>query len=123
MFTYSQSTGQLAHNGIDVAEGYSGHGDGLKNPAMQDVEGVGPAPQGTYTICTAKTYPHLGPVAMQLVPSSQNKMFGRSGFYIHGDNAAMNHTGSDGCLIFAREVRAGIAAAVIGGDNILHITG
>lgn len=122
MWTYQQSTGKLLRNGIDVATGYSGHGEGLNNPAMQQVRMVGPAPRGTYTIGPAHTHPHLGPIAMQLTPDAGNEMFGRSGFFIHGDNEQMNHTGSDGCLIFSRGTRAGISAAGQDVGNTLEIT-
>lgn len=122
MWTYSQNTGELTHNGVVVRVGYSGHGEGLNNPAMQDVHMVGPAPQGIYSIEHAQTHLKLGPYAMRLDPSAQNEMFGRAGFFIHGDNADMNHTASDGCLIFDRDTRQGVAAAVNQGDNILHIT-
>jgi Protein of unknown function (DUF2778) len=122
MWIYSQSTGAMTHNGVDFGKGYSGHGDGLNNPAMQDTEAVGPCPQGIYSIAQAITHPKLGPVAMFLQPSANNQMFGRSGFFIHGDNPAMDHTASDGCLIFERELRAAIAGAVLQGDNILHVT-
>jgi Protein of unknown function (DUF2778) len=122
MWTYSQSTGQLGHNGADVATGYSGHAEGLNNPASQNVAMVGPCPQGIYSIGHAQTHPHLGPVAMELQPAAGNEMFGRSGFFIHGDNQQMDHTASDGCLIFDRDTRAKVAIAVLGGDNILHIT-
>ncbi len=32
-------------------------------------------------------------------------MFGRFAFRIHGDNAQMNHTASDGCIIAALPIR------------------
>jgi hypothetical protein len=122
MWTYQQSTGQLAQNDDDIKVGYSGHGAGLNNPAMQDVAMTGPAPQGIYTIGQASTHGRLGPVAMALQPAANNEMFGRGAFFIHGDNPLMNHTASDGCLIFDRATRDLIAAAVLTGDNILHIT-
>lgn len=122
MWSYSQTTGELSHNDVVVAKGYSGRGNGLNDPAMQDVPMVGPCPQGTYTIGNAHNEPQLGPVAMRLQPAAANKMFGRAGFFIHGDNAGLDHTASEGCLIFDRETRSGIAAAVLQGDNTLHIT-
>ncbi|HEV2709158.1 MAG TPA: tlde1 domain-containing protein [Edaphobacter sp.] len=122
MWTYEQSTGRLSRNGIDAATGYSGHEDGLNNPAMQDVRMVGPAPRGTYTIGPAQLHPHLGPITMELIPDAGNEMFGRSELFIHGDNQQMNHTASDGCLIFNRETRAAIAVAGLNGDTTLEIT-
>jgi hypothetical protein len=45
-------------------------------------------------------------------------MFGRSDFYIHGDNPALNYTASEGCIILARPIREQIAAS---GDNDLQV--
>ena len=108
MWTYKQSSGLLM--GPITATGYSGHGDGLNNPGYQTVHGIGPLPKGAYTIGEPLDPPdHLGPLAMPLTPSTTNVMFGRSAFFIHGDNAAMNHTASDGCIILPHDVRQAIA--------------
>jgi hypothetical protein len=48
---------------------------------------------------------------MHLVPDPRNVMHGRGSFLIHGDNAAMNHTASDGCIIMARPIRETIDAS------------
>jgi hypothetical protein len=103
-WTYKQSTGELDHNGAAIGAGYSGHGAGLNNPAMQNVHDVGPIPQGAWTIGPPRDPPdHLGPLAMPLTPSGDT--FGRSDFFIHGDNAQLNHSASDGCIILVREIR------------------
>jgi hypothetical protein len=36
-------------------------------------------------------------------------MFGRSGFFCHGDNPAENQTASDGCIVAARPIREIVA--------------
>lgn len=122
MWTYSQSSGVITHNGTAIGRGYSGRGEGVNNPAMQNVAMVGPCPQGIYSIGQAHTEPKLGPVAMRLTPAANNEMFGRAGFFIHGDNVADDHTASEGCIIIERDIRTGIAAAVLQGDNTLHVT-
>lgn len=122
LFEYSQSTGILLHDGDPFGQGYSGHGEGLNNPAMQNVHAVGPLPEGKYTICRPTAHPHLGPVAMELMPYNGNTMFLRGDFFIHGDNAKMNHTASDGCIILPLSVRVAIAEAVMAGDNQLIVT-
>lgn len=118
--TYSQSTGLFTGSGI-TATGYSGHGEGLNNPAMQDVHDVGPLPQGVYTIQPPHADPKVGPVAMRLEPSPDNTMFGRGDFLIHGDNAAMDHTASEGCIIIPHDARVKIGEAVTDGDNQLTV--
>jgi hypothetical protein len=60
---YSQSTGRLTkvddyHSGTTTyfaGEGYAGFGVGLNNPEAQDVENIGPLPQGSYTIGRQQT--------------------------------------------------------------------
>lgn len=121
-FTYSQTSGTMYRNGTAISKGYSGRGAGVNNPGMQNVPMVGPCPQGKYTIGFAHTEPKLGPVAMRLAPDPANEMFGRAGFFIHGDNAELDHSASEGCLIFNLSTRTGISAAVDEGDNQLEVT-
>lgn len=105
-WTYVQSTGALSHDGEPIGTGYSGNTTGLNNPAAQGQVGVGPIPCGTYKIGPPHDPPdHLGPIALPLVPAASNQMLGRSGFFIHGDNTAMNQTASNGCIILARPLR------------------
>lgn len=122
MFTYSQTTGVLTHNGYAVSRGYSGHGEGVNNPAMQNVPMVGPCPQAEYVMQKAVTDPKLGQIAIRLVPKPGSEMFGRAGFFMHGDNANLDHTASEGCLIFDHDTRSGVAAAIAQGDNQLTVT-
>lgn len=106
-WTYVQKSGSLyGPDGKKVGIGYSGHGSGLDNPDAQTVHAVGPCPVGMYTIGPARhPIDHLGPLAMPLEPNPANEMFGRSAFFIHGDNASLDHSASDGCLIFAHGFR------------------
>jgi hypothetical protein len=108
-WNYVQKTGAVSHDGVHFTNGYSGNTDGFNNPAMQNVVGVGPVPCGTYRIGPPhQPIDHLGPEALPLVPGPENNMFGRSGFFIHGDNQAMNHTASNGCIILGPTFRKAI---------------
>jgi hypothetical protein len=121
-WTYQQSTGRLSRNGALVGACYSGHGEGLNNPAMQDVRGVGPIPQGSYTVGPPKTpIDHLGPLAMPLSPHPDNEMFGRSAIFMHGDNPAMDHTASDGCVVAGPVIRNAVNQARLEGDDLLQV--
>jgi hypothetical protein len=104
---YVQRTGNLYDtNKRLVGTGYSGDGPGLNNPLMQDVHRVGPIPVGRYLIGPSKDpIDHLGPIAMPLVPLAGNVLFGRSAFFMHGDNASVNHTASLGCIVMLKSVR------------------
>jgi len=107
-FVYSQSTGQLTQNGTTIGTGYSGTGQGRNNPQMQATRNVGPIPTGDYQIGPAHTSRNTGPQAMNLTPSGHNAQ-GRSGFQIHGNNAANN--ASRGCIILPRVVRNTISSS------------
>ena len=48
--------------------------------------------------------PRTGVRTIILEPDPANRMFGRSGFRIHGDNAHANRTASDGCIIAGHAV-------------------
>jgi hypothetical protein len=118
-WTYAQKTGLLSRDGKPVAKGYSGNTTGLNNPAMQETIGVGPVPRGNYTIGPPHTpVDHLGPLALPLYPAPANQMFGRVGFFIHGDNPAMDHSASDGCIIIDHADRQAI---VNSGDTALVV--
>lgn len=115
MWTYQQDNGLLTRDGVHCGTGYSGHGEGRNNPAMEAVRNVGPIPRGKYTIgpffddpskpATATTPAHSGkgPIVCHLIPDSSNEMRGRAGFMIHGNNAT--NDASHGCIIFARLLR------------------
>jgi RHS repeat-associated protein len=126
-WVYSQSTGRLTHvdaNGntdYTANGGYSGYGTGLNNSAMQNVQAqqhgdpAGPLPQGTYTIGAPHYSPNTGPATMNLTPLFATN---RTLLRIHGDNAAANHTASQGCVIEAPNVRNRIAHS---NDNCLRV--
>lgn len=120
-FQYQQSTGILTHDGEEFATGYSGNGDGLNNPDMQFMHGVGPIPQGSYAIQRPTLHPKLGQLAMELLPDPHNIMHGRAGFFMHGDNPARDKSASEGCIILPRDVRIEIADLAFRGDNELEV--
>ena len=108
-WTYSQSTGELTHDGQHVATGYSGAGPGRNNPDMQASQGQGPIPQGSYTIGSARQGRHTGPATMNLDPQPGTQTFGRDLFRVHGDSVAHPGTASEGCVILPRNVRDRLA--------------
>lgn len=105
MWLYSQSRGLLSHDGRFEGSGYSGHGAGLNDPGSEAVEGVGPTPRGRWNITRwDATHGDKGPIVGVLVPVGHDA-HGRSGFLIHGDNAAGDHSASHGCIILSRVLR------------------
>jgi Protein of unknown function (DUF2778) len=122
IFTYEQRSGKLWQEGSVLGVCYSGHGVGVNNPDYERVPDVGPLPAGWYTIQPFFDDPGgKGPLVAHLVPDSDVQMFGRAGFMIHGDNAAMNRTASEGCIIAAHEIRLEIAGSVAQGFNRLLV--
>lgn len=110
MFVYTQATGEmLSPDGAIVGKGYSGFGQGKNNPRMQDVKGVGPIPEGSYTIGEPFTSEVEGILTMRLYPDECVPTFDRCGFLIHGDS--MQHPGcaSHGCIILPRPARLLVA--------------
>jgi hypothetical protein len=99
---YFQSTGNLFDPaGAIECVGYSGHGEGLNNPAFQNVPCVGPLPQGAYSIGEPFDDPEHGRYCLRLEPLEGTETFGRTGFLCHGDkiSAPGQHKASLGCLI------------------------
>jgi hypothetical protein len=119
MWIWKQAAGELwrALDGdpVKVSDGYSGHGHGRNNPAMQAVHDFGPIPQGTYSIGAMRDTEAHGPCVLPLSQVA-GESFGRAGFLIHGDS----HTGdaSKGCIILPRTVRLAIAQS---DDRLLRV--
>jgi hypothetical protein len=105
---YRQSTGELTLNGKLVATGYSGHDKGLNNADAEGEKNVGPIPRGEWSIGEAFKHDTKGPVVMKVTPIGHDAR-GRSGFLIHGDNAKMDKSASEGCINLERVARDKIA--------------
>jgi hypothetical protein len=105
-WTYSQSTGELTHDGVRVGTGYSGAGrtaaSGRNNPGMQGIANRGPIPAGQYRIGHAYNHSENGPRSMNLAPVGHNSL-GRAGFMIHGNN--VQNDASQGCVILGPDLR------------------
>jgi hypothetical protein len=106
MWTYNQSNGLLAHDGVEIGIGYSGHPPHVNDPFAEGIHCVGPLPRGYWAFGEAMQHPVLG-WAMPLTPDPDTDTFGRSGFWCHGDE--IEHAGqelaSDGCMIMGLEIR------------------
>lgn len=119
MWSYDSANGNLSQDDKFIGTGYSGLGAGLNNPDMENVEDIGPTPRGNYTIGEFFDDPGgKGPIVAHLIPAAETNTFHRSGFMIHGDNAAANHTASHGCIILAHILRQQISDST---DTALQI--
>ena len=117
-WTYCQTDGAFTDpDEARAGEGYSGHGPGLNNPAMEADAGVGPIPAGPWRMRLAVDHPRLGPCAIPLTPDGFDP-HGRSEFFIHGDNAQLNHGASHGCIVTGHAVRVALAGSL---DRTLHV--
>ena len=116
MWHYEQKTGKISQDGKLVDIGYAGSGVGKNSPAMQCLKNIGPIPCGDYTIGEPKEGTHMGPFALELIPADTNEMWGRSGFFWHGDNG--KGTASNGCICSGRRSRE---AAYASDDRKLEV--
>jgi hypothetical protein len=116
-WTYRQSTGEIEHDGEVVGRGYSGFGAGLNSPAHEAVWRLGPTPAGDWIIGPTQDSPTLGERAMPLTPLGHDAR-GRTGFFIHADNAGADFTASKGCIVLDRPTRDAIIES---GDRILRV--
>jgi hypothetical protein len=122
MWTFRQSSGALLDaTGKCVATGYSGHGVGLNDGAMQNVVGIGPIPRGLWSIAPPRDTPAHGPYVLPLIPHADTDCCGRDGFLIHGDEVAHagEHLASEGCIILDLATREAVWNS---GDHVLQVT-
>lgn len=112
-FVYSQEKGTLHYRDGDevtrLGSGYSGQPPYVNDAGAQALRARGPIPAGTYRISWPWDHIRLGPISFFLEPDPSNNMFGRSGFFIHGDNSSGNQSASHGCIILSRAVRGKVA--------------
>jgi hypothetical protein len=114
MWIYQQATGKIMDpGGVVVGYGYSGRGVYKNDPEAQSRHDEGPIPEGYYSIGDPHDTITHGPFVLPLTPDPLNKMFGRSGFLIHGDSIIHPGTASHGCIIANRHIREDIAKSEV----------
>lgn len=118
--TYEQATGRFtiwstvdeggANRLLYECVGYAGRGIGRNNPLDEKTVSRGPIPRGAYRVGFPFRHPRLGPIAFRLdaVGSAAVRLavYGRSGFYIHGDNSRGD--ASHGCIVLHRQDRQAV---------------
>ena len=114
MIQFQISTGRLTKNGTDLGPAYSGAQGHVDNPSDTALKGAGPIPIGSWTIGAPvdKLTPgdELGPFCLPLTAELGTQTFGRSAFYIHGDNPKHDESASHGCIVAARLLREAVWA-------------
>jgi len=109
-WTFESGSGKFYDpQGEHIATGYAGgncgkNPEGINNPEMQAVKGIGPLPEGVYTLGEPVEHSQLGAFAIPLKPDPSNDMMGRGGFYFHGDSKEYE-CGSEGCIVMAPSIR------------------
>lgn len=113
LWTYCIESGSFYLGDKYIATGYSGH-DPFKNRVdSQNVQHLGPIPEGYYRIGNPFNSLHTTDYALALQPEPGTNTYGRSEFEIHGDmrDPALRGTASHGCIILPRNVRERIVAS------------
>lgn len=116
---YSQSTGELRHDGQLIATGYAGRGKGKNSTAHEAQQRMGPIPRGGWLIGAPYDSAKVGPYALPLVVVAPTETFGRSAFRIHGDSKRFPGTASEGCIIVPLAARVAIVES---GDRELVVS-
>lgn len=112
---YEQATGRMYEplpNGSRrlVGVGYAGKAPHINKTEAESFKAFGPIPRGVWRVLSPYDHARLGPISMPLIAEKATETFGRSGFFIHGDNRRGNRTASSGCIILGRAAREYIAA-------------
>lgn len=120
---YAQSSGTLSLCNGDFAcpfaAGYAGRAIGRDNPDMDHVKNIGPLPRGVYSMRVVE-HPRFAAPAIQLV-QTDGEGHGRSGFFIHGDNAKADYSASSGCIVLDKPTRLVVAALIRLGFDKLEV--
>ena len=68
-----------------------------------------------YSIGAPEDNPETGPYSLRLTPDAKTKIFGRSGFLIHGPSKDPEHYGNEskGCIVISRNARVMITLSGI----------
>lgn len=114
---YSISRGVFsgAFDDTPLYPAYSGQGISRDNPDHISIAGFGPIPPGLYRCLNPRDHPTLGRGAVPLEPHRTTQVFGRSGFFIHGDNGRDDKSASRGCIVTQFAARGRIT----GGDILV----
>ena len=99
---------------LPLGRGYSGTGSGRNNPDLSGVRNVGPIPSGRWLMRADVAAPVIG-----LEPLAGTATFGRSGFLVHGDNAAGD--ASRGCIVLSRGLRQVLSGLIAEGHDVLTV--
>lgn len=109
--TYSQGTGDISYGMSLLGAGWAGRGPGKRNPGWEHIRCEGPLPRGWYTIEPwEENHGRLGDMVAPLTPDSENEMFGRNDFWIHGPSHAHYGQESMGCIVLPHILRHAVKA-------------
>ncbi len=103
-FGYANKIGEFTNgrNGKKYSA-YSGDCDHYNDENSMKLKFKGPLPIGKWEV--TKIESHKGPFTARLQPCPGTEVYGRDGFLIHGDNAKMNLTASQGCIVVEKDCR------------------
>ncbi len=105
---------------LPLGRGYSGTGSGRNNPDLSGVRNVGPIPSGRWLMrADVAASARFAKPVIGLEPLAGTATFGRSGFLVHGDNAAGD--ASRGCIVLSRGLRQALSGLIAEGHDVLTV--
>lgn len=108
-----------------LADCYAGAPGFVNDPDADHLRSRGPLPRGLYRLIV-REHPRFARPAIWLSPFASNEMHGRSGFWLHGDNAKRDRSASTGCIVMGFHDREWIANRLRrndGGDTLEVVSG
>lgn len=120
MVGFQISSGLVSQDAACIGSAYSGAPGHVNNPADVALKAQGPIPPGIYHIGAPINDPQLGIFCLPLTPAPQNVMYGRGGFFVHGDNASKPpQSSSEGCIVTDHATRVLISRDP---DELIEVT-
>lgn len=118
MIYYNQRTGVITRDSALLGIAYSGHDEGLNNPAMESVRMIGPIPRGLWRMLEPRDSKTTGKYTIPLI-MVRGDSFKRDLFRVHGDNRYVNKSASHGCVVAMYKTR--VEMYTTSGDKLITV--
>jgi len=94
-----------------IGVGYAGAPGCVNDPLSDHIRSRGPLPKAQYLLFE-RFHARFARPAYRLEPCVGSVMHGRSDFWVHGDNSALDQSASTGCIVLGRSARQWIGDTI-----------